>query len=431
MVQLNMGFAEDVEVILEGIGSANKQKTQCLLFSATTPPWVKQIGRQYQENVLSIDSTAKESGARTATTVRHLAVQVPPGPDSKKAILEDIIAVEISKDANLKNAEIDADENPLAAAAASKKRKSNSAMQQKIFGKTIVFTETKREADELVSGGVFKSLTAQVSTTFGEVKECLGHIQCLFSRTICFISVQALHGDVGQKQRDSTLNAFRAGAFNVLVATDVAARGIDIQDVDLVVQFQPPRDVDAYVHRSGRTGRAGNKGTSVLLFSNREARDIVRIERDLGHGFKFELAGPPSTEAALRAAAKTSAMACTGVPEETAKYFKEAASELLAEAENPEDIVAKCLAAISRRSNEVESRSLLTGELGMTTVEMMNSKGRPVSPGDVMYTVSKLSKMSRSQGGSVFESDVGKIQSNSDSGTAIFDMSVSAPWSVL
>ena len=69
-------------------------------------------------------------------------------------------------------------------------------MQQKIFGKTIVFTETKREADELVSGGVFKSLTAQ-----------------------------ALHGDVGQKQRDATLNAFRAGAFNVLVATDVAARG--------------------------------------------------------------------------------------------------------------------------------------------------------------------------------------------------------------
>ena len=200
---LNMGFAEDVEVILEGIGSANSQKTQCLLFSATTPPWVKEIGKQYQEDVVAIDATGEEGGARVAKTVRHLAVQVPPGVESKRAVLEDIIAVEISKDVEInvkRNSEDDEDDsaavNPIAAAAALKKSKTNQAMQQKIFGKTIVFTETKREADELVSGGVFKSLTAQ-----------------------------ALHGDVGQKQRDATLNAFRAGAFNVLVATDVAARG--------------------------------------------------------------------------------------------------------------------------------------------------------------------------------------------------------------
>lgn len=202
---LNMGFAEDVEVILEGIGSANKRKTQCLLFSATTPPWVKEIGKQYQNNVFSIDATAEDGGARVATTVRHLAVQVPPGVESKRAALEDIIAVEISKDVEIDVGGGDDEEaaagaameaNPIAAAAALKKSKTYQAMQQKIFGKTIVFTETKREADELVSGGVFKSLTAQ-----------------------------ALHGDVGQKQRDATLNAFRKGSFNVLVATDVAARG--------------------------------------------------------------------------------------------------------------------------------------------------------------------------------------------------------------
>ena len=198
---LNMGFAEDVEVILEGVGSDNERKTQCLLFSATTPPWVKEIGKRNQDNVLAIDATGDTSGARVATTVRHLAVQVPPSVESKRAVLEDIIAVEISKDVEIDiKAESDAaralENNPIAAAAALNKAKTNQAMQQKIFGKTIVFTETKREADELVSGGVFKSLTAQ-----------------------------ALHGDVGQKQRDATLNAFRAGAFNVLVATDVAARG--------------------------------------------------------------------------------------------------------------------------------------------------------------------------------------------------------------
>lgn len=395
---LNMGFAEDVEIILEGVGSANERKTQCLLFSATTPPWVRDIGRQYQEDVLSIDTTAEQGGARTATTVRHLAIQVPPGPHSKKSILEDIIAVEISRDSkvdNIGDGEEEERENPIAAAAAAKKRKSHSAMQQRIFGKTIVFTETKRDADELVSTGVFKSLTAQ-----------------------------ALHGDVGQKQRDATLNAFRQGAFNVLVATDVAGRGIDIQDVDLVVQFGPPRDPDTYVHRSGRTGRAGKKGTSVVLFEPNQARDIVKIERSLGHGFKFELVGPPSTEAALGAAAKTSAIASRGVPDETAKFFKEAAASLLAEGESPEDVVARCLAAISRRSTAVQSRSLLTGESGMATIEMSNSRGRPVSPGDVMFTVSKLSRMSRREGDLGFEGDVGKIQSNFETGTAVFDMSV-------
>ncbi len=196
---LNMGFAEDVEVILEGAGSANDEKMQCLLFSATTPPWVKEIGSQYQKDALSIDITSEQAGARTASTVRHTAIQVPFGPEAKKSILEDIIAVEISKDVNLDDTGSDSEDeedehhNAIAAAAKAAKSKSNSALQQKIFGKTIVFTERKAECDELVSGGVFKTLTAQ-----------------------------AIHGDIGQKQRDATLAAFRAGAFNVLVATDVS-----------------------------------------------------------------------------------------------------------------------------------------------------------------------------------------------------------------
>ena len=399
---LNMGFAEDVEVILEGAGSANDEKMQCLLFSATTPPWVKEIGSRYQKNALSIDITGDQSGARTATTVRHTAIQVPFGPDAKKAILEDIIAVEISKDVNLDGTGSDSEDgededyNAIAAAAKDAKKRSHGAMQQKIFGKTIVFTETKAECDELVSGGVFKTLTAQ-----------------------------AIHGDVAQKQRDSTLAAFRAGAFNVLVATDVAARGIDIKDVDLVIQLNPPRDTDTYVHRSGRTGRAGAKGISVVLFQQNQARDIVRMEKSLGHGFKFELLGPPSTEAALNAAAKTSAVACRSVADETVGYFKDAANSLLASTDDPADIVARCLAAIARRTVSVESRSLLTGEAGYSTVEMTNSRGRPITPADVMFTVSKLARMSQKEGGEIqFDGDVGKIQINQESGSAIFDMGV-------
>ena len=399
---LSMGFAEDVETILDGLGVDNGRKAQCLLFSATTPPWVKQIGRQYQTNVKSIDATSDEGGSRVATTVRHTAVQCPWGVESKKAILEDIIAVEISKDmkgiSEIFNADSD-DEgdnepiNEIAAAAIAKKNAENSAVQQKIFGKTIVFTETKRMADELVSGGVFKSLTAQ-----------------------------ALHGDVGQKQRDSTLAAFRAGSFNVLVATDVAARGIDIKNVDLVIQFDPPRDVDTYVHRSGRTGRAQTSGVSVLMFGPNQQRDIVRIERDLGHGFQFELAGPPSTTSVLKAAAKTSAVASLEIPDETVEYFKESAATLL-QNDSAEDVVARCLAAISKRTTMAQSRSLLTGEAGIATLEMSNNRGRPVSAGDVMFTVGKLARMSQREGDDVsFESDVGKIQSSRETGISIFDM---------
>ena len=392
---LRMGFAEDVEVILEGVGKENPEKTQCLLFSATTPSWVKDIGRKYQKDVLHIDSTEDEGGARVAKTVRHLAVQVPPGIEAKKSILEDIIAVEISRDAKIEQVYGEEEETASMAAMRKKKAAASNAFQQKIFGKTIVFTETKKVADEIVSGGVFKSLTAQ-----------------------------ALHGDVGQKQRDATLNAFRAGAFNVLVATDVAARGLDIKDVDLVVQLDPPRDVDTYVHRSGRTGRAGANGVSIMLFSPQQARDVVRIERDLGKGFTFNLIGPPSTEAALHAAAKTSALACKMIPDETAEFFKESAAKLLEESDDAVDIVSRCLAAISRRSREVESRSLLTGELGMVTVEMSNSRGRIVSPNDVVYAISKLASMSRRDEGLSFESDIGRIVPNAETGAAVFDMDV-------
>ena len=399
---LNMGFAEDVEVILDGAGAANDQKMQCLLFSATTPPWVREIGSNYQQDALSIDITGDKAGARTAETVRHTAIQVPFGADAKKAILEDIIAVEISKDINLEDTGSDSEDeddehhNAIAAAFKAKKNNSFSSVQQKIFGKTIVFTETKAECDTLVSGSVFKTLTAQT-----------------------------IHGDIGQKQRDSTLAAFRAGSFNVLVATDVAARGIDIKDVDLVIQFHPPRDTDTYVHRSGRTGRAGAKGISVVLFQQNQARDIVRMEKSLGHGFKFELVGPPSIEAALNAAAKTSAVACQSVADETAEHFKDAATALLAASDDPSDVVARCLAAIARRTVNVESRSLLTGEAGFATVEMTNSKGRPISPGDVMFTVSKLSRMSqKDERDLTFDGDVGKIQTNRETGNAIFDMGV-------
>jgi hypothetical protein len=184
---LNMGFADDVETVLEGLGKDNGHKSQVLLFSATTPSWVKEIGKQYQEDVLAIDATSSKGGARVAETVRHMAIQVPNGKDAKLSVLEDIIAVEISRDMKGVGDDSDSDSdddapvNVIAAAALAKKKSGVNAMQQTLFGKTIVFTETKRAADELVGGGIFKTLTAQVSDKYIDLPcQCLNLNDLIF-----------------------------------------------------------------------------------------------------------------------------------------------------------------------------------------------------------------------------------------------------------
>ncbi|RLN00118.1 hypothetical protein C2845_PM06G33600 [Panicum miliaceum] len=123
-------------------------------------------------------------------------------------------------------------------------------------GKCIVFTQTKRDADRL---------SYSMSRSF----------QC-----------EALHGDISQAQRERTLAGFRDGRFNILIATDVAARGLDIPNVDLVIHFELPNSSEIFVHRSGRTGRAGKKGTAIVMYNYRQSREVQGIERDVGSKFK-------------------------------------------------------------------------------------------------------------------------------------------------
>ena len=89
--------------------------------------------------------------------------------------------------------------------------------------------------------------------------------------------VQSFSGELAQTQRTRTLNAFRDGTIKTLVSTDVAARGIDVPDIELVIHVDPPGDADSYVHRSGRTGRAGQTGCSVLLVPSRAHRHVARL----------------------------------------------------------------------------------------------------------------------------------------------------------
>ena len=95
-------------------------------------------------------------------------------------------------------------------------------------------------------------------------------------------SAAALNGDIAQKQREKTIDNLKAGRLDILVATDVAARGLDVERISHVINYDIPYDVEAYVHRIGRTGRAGRQGDAILFAANRERRLLRAIEKATG-----------------------------------------------------------------------------------------------------------------------------------------------------
>ena len=98
-------------------------------------------------------------------------------------------------------------------------------------------------------------------------------------------NAEALHGELSQAQRDLTMQKFRQKRVQLLVATDVAARGLDVDDLTHVINYGLPEDIESYTHRSGRTGRAGKRGTSISIVHLREKGKIRRIEKEIGKKF--------------------------------------------------------------------------------------------------------------------------------------------------
>ena len=105
------------------------------------------------------------------------------------------------------------------------------------------------------------------------------------------VRAAALHGDMTQGARERALARFRSGDVTTLVATDVAARGLDLDNITHVINFDPPADDTAYVHRVGRTGRAGRSGSGVTLVLPEQQADVSHVARKLGHAHQFESEG--------------------------------------------------------------------------------------------------------------------------------------------
>jgi superfamily II DNA/RNA helicase len=105
------------------------------------------------------------------------------------------------------------------------------------------------------------------------------------------VDAAAIHGDKGQAQRESALHRFDTGKVKTLVATDVAARGLDVDDITHVINFDPPEEADVYTHRVGRTGRAGRGGVGITLVLPEQQADVSRVARLQGHVERFEETG--------------------------------------------------------------------------------------------------------------------------------------------
>ncbi|MEU2035738.1 DEAD/DEAH box helicase [Nocardia amamiensis] len=205
---LKMGFQEDVERILADTPSDK----QVALFSATMPPAIRKISKQYLHDPVEITVKAKTSTA-TNITQRWVLVSHQRKLDALTRVLE-----------------------------------------VESFEAMIIFVRTKQATEELA-----EKLRARG------------------------FSAAAINGDIAQNQRERTIGQLKSGSLDILVATDVAARGLDVDRISHVVNYDIPHDTESYVHRIGRTGRAGRSGEALLFVAPRERHLLKSIERATRH----------------------------------------------------------------------------------------------------------------------------------------------------
>ncbi len=202
---LDMGFLPDIEYII----NKTPENRQTLLFSATMPGEIQKLAEKFLK------------------------------PDYEKVVIAptQIVVDKIKQKAYIIRGK--------------KLHKLEKLLSENTEKKSIIFTQTKKGAEELAS----------------KLKKA-------------GFNVEAIHGDYSQKKRENVIKKFRTDKIKILVATDVAARGLDIKGIDVVYNYDLPKDPESYVHRIGRTGRAGKSGKAISLVEPSEGKYLRKIEKE-------------------------------------------------------------------------------------------------------------------------------------------------------
>ena len=262
---LRMGFAEDVEKILEGTPDSK----QVALFSATMPNSIRKIAQQYLNDPREVRVKAKTTTSANITQ-RYMQVMHSHKLDAMTRVLE------------VEN-----------------------------YDGIIVFVRTKKETEEVADKLKARGFAAA-----------------------------AINGDIPQQLRERTVDALRDGRIDILVATDVAARGLDVERISLVVNYDIPHDTESYVHRIGRTGRAGREGAAILFVTPREKYMLRQIEKATRQ--KVEPMHMPTAEAVNETRKQRFAQQITETIEsEDLSFFR----QIIEDYENEHDTTAEDIAA--------------------------------------------------------------------------------------
>ena len=263
---LNMGFLEDIELILEKTNDEKKM----LFFSATMPKAILDIAKRFMVNYKMLKVEKKELTTNLTEQIYYEVKQ-----EDKFEALSRVLDYE-----------------------------------QDFYG--IVFCRTKSEVDDVTNRLKARNYDA----------ECI-------------------HGDITQGLRQKALDLFKKKVLTILVATDVAARGIDVSNLTHVINYSIPQEAESYVHRIGRTGRAGQKGIAITFVTPREASKLAQIKRITKTDIKRE--NIPNVEEILNAK-KEALIAYVDeiIKENDHNAYDQLATELL-EGRNPQEVLASVL----------------------------------------------------------------------------------------
>jgi len=313
---LDIGFKDDMDKILKDMVSQkqNNDSTtsqhQILLFSATVPEWVQTTCQKYMRRDMMKRVDLVTGSSLNKTAEKIRHLAIPARWQDRADVIADLVV----------------------------------AYGGGKEGRVIVFCETKMEANQLV-------LHPRLS-----------------------LIAQAIHGDVSQAAREVTLNGFRESKFGVLVATNVAARGLDIPAIDCVINCEPPESAETYIHRSGRTGRANRSGTCITLYKpGNQDYMISNIEQRAG--LKMVRPGVPQPTDIVRARAIDALRTIRKeVTEDALGPFMDVARVLLRKYASPQLALAATLAAYTGHTKPLLPRSLITAEEGWVTLQLTASE---------------------------------------------------------